>query len=204
MLGSQPACFLCDPDPALIYAASSNFVALLGLGPIVEGYSLIATKAHTMSMFDLADDLVAELTEFQVQVKRLLGDIWNDPVITEHGRVGLCEDVGTLHEEHCYHAHQLVFPTNVDFSDCLAQSTFELIEADSFAVARSLGSHLTEYLYYQRPDNTVLIGHAQSEPERQFFRHALADKLGRPAWSSWATYPRHEVIESARRYLSTD
>jgi len=46
-------CFLCAPSSELMYLGSDGCFAMLGLGAIVEGYSLVATRAHERSFFDL-------------------------------------------------------------------------------------------------------------------------------------------------------
>ena len=195
-------CFLCDPDPRLVFKSSESFVALLGFGPVIEGYSLIATRSHLPSMFDLPDSQVAELQAFKLDVREMLGQLWSSAVITEHGRVGLCTESSAGHETHCFHAHQLVFPSVGDFSDCLDASVFNPIRAQTFADARASAGHLTGYLYYEWPDGSALVGNASAEAGRQFFRGAVAHRLGHPEWQSWQAHPRLDVVWAARRRLA--
>jgi len=197
----RTTCFLCHPDPALVYDSSESFLALLGLGPLVEGYSLIASRAHIPSMFDLSDSQATELETFGATVQARLTKHWSPCVVTEHGRVGLCLESSGSHDEHCFHAHQLVFPGAPDFSSCLSDSTFRPIEAQSFTQARAVAGHLTEYLYYQRSDGSALVGHAAGHQGRQFFRRAIAEMVLHPEWQSWQAYPRLEVLELGRNKL---
>src|SRR5665213_1668636 len=46
---SETTCFLCHPSPDLVYAENEDGVALCGLGPLVEGYSVVGTKLHMAS-----------------------------------------------------------------------------------------------------------------------------------------------------------
>jgi diadenosine tetraphosphate (Ap4A) HIT family hydrolase len=69
------SCFLCDPEPDLTWMASENFRAVLGLGPIGEGFSLIATREHLPSMFDLDPEIAEELFEFTADVRSRLAQI---------------------------------------------------------------------------------------------------------------------------------
>ena len=52
LIGTEERCFLCSPDPALVYASDGSGVALCGLGPLVAGYSLVATRKHVRSAAD--------------------------------------------------------------------------------------------------------------------------------------------------------
>ncbi len=194
-------CFLCDPRRELVFAESSNFRALLGLGPIVEGYSLIATKDHVPSMFDLDDHLAKEFREFSAQVTEIISRLWGPPVITEHGRIGLCIKKQRRHESHCMHAHQLLFPGVPPFDNCMEASLIEPIIADGFESARRMASHLTEYLYYEAPGGRVLIGNAPAHLRRQFFRAGAANAIGRPEFQSWNEHPRLDVVASAQSRL---
>lgn len=62
-------CFLCHLPERLVYDESDHFIAMLGLGPVIEGYSLIAAREHAPSMLDLPPRLVLELTEFTRRVR---------------------------------------------------------------------------------------------------------------------------------------
>lgn len=195
------ACFLCRPNRQLVYSESRHFFAMLGLGPIVEGYSLLATKAHIDSMFDLPDHLVDELGSFTTDVIRLLSDVFRSAVtVTEHGRVGLCE-MGPTYDAHCYHAHRLLFPATFDIVEAMGVSEIGILEFDSFSSARRRVGHLTEYLYAESPGGSVFVGTDSHSTPRQFFRGVLADATGKPHLQSWRRYPRREVVESARRRL---
>jgi hypothetical protein len=90
----------------------------------------------------------------------------------------------------------------MDFSSCLDASLFEPISARSFHDARRRCSHLTEYLYYESPAGSVLVGYAPAELSRQFFRRAAAEAVGHPQWQSWRDHPRMDVIWSARQRLT--
>jgi len=84
---------------------------MLGLGPIGEGYSLIAAREHVPSMFDLDSGSREELETFTKLVRATLRPHYSSSVVTEHGRVAPCVSrILRAHEPHCLHAHRLVFP----------------------------------------------------------------------------------------------
>ena len=64
-------CFLCDVRADLTYWSSDHFVALVGLGPLVPDYSLIASKYHTKSMADVPPNKEASAVKFSIAVEAL-------------------------------------------------------------------------------------------------------------------------------------
>jgi diadenosine tetraphosphate (Ap4A) HIT family hydrolase len=88
-----------------------EFFAMLGLGPVGEGYSLIASKSHCQSMLDLTEDEATQLEDFTQEVRDRVSPLFGECSIGEHGRVALCVgQVTSKHEPHCMHAHRLIFP----------------------------------------------------------------------------------------------
>jgi len=197
----RPECFLCDPDGSLVYAQSPSFFAMLGWGAVVEGYSLIATKHHIPSMFDISAELVPELNDFTAAIRTQLGRLYGPSVITEHGRISLCEIVSS-HEPHCFHAHRLVFPVEVDLMGALVAAKLQPRTHQNFNAARVASTQLNEYLYYERSDGVCVVADAHGCLQRQFFRGAIATSLGRAELKSWRRYPRLDIVERAKRTLS--
>jgi hypothetical protein len=86
---------------------SDEFFAMLGHGPIGEGYSIIATVEHEPSMLDLDAAVTQRAEEFTQAVRERLLPMYGSAVITEHGRVAPCVATQTrAHEPHCLHAHR--------------------------------------------------------------------------------------------------
>jgi hypothetical protein len=195
-------CFLCDPEPALVYAESDRFFAMLGLGPITEGYSLIAARAHVPSMLDLPSGHRKELVDFTALVRERLDTVYGPATVTEHGRVPPCLERHALaHEPHCLHAHRLVFPNSPQL---------DLTEVAPALVAHEFGSFLGaavafrdpgQYLYLENPDGTCQLASVHGPFPRQFFRRVVAATVGALEVSDWQAHPRHEVISLARERL---
>jgi hypothetical protein len=191
-------CFLCSPNSRWVWQESDRFFAMVALGPVVEGMSIVATRNHIRSMFDVPIDLMGELEIFTRSACRRLEARFQAPVhVTEHGRVGLCEWTNGRHDQHCYHAHRLLFPTQADIARALDASTFAPVKASSFEDARRIAGHLTEYLYYEGPDGSVLVGTTDGQMPRQFFRSAVADAIKRPELRSWRMHPQVELLDAA-------
>jgi hypothetical protein len=198
------SCFLCNPDQQWVYARTNSFYAMLGLGPIVEGYSLIGTVAHVPSMLDLPEAEVDRLVEFTAQIRERLARDYGKAIITEHGRVPPCVDRDRDGQQaHCFHAHRLVFPVNIDLAASLIKYGFEVDEYYGFKDCWRQFSWKGEYLYYERADGGCLIATAPVRTVRQFFRYKVAETLGHPELADWKEHPRRKVVESALARLSS-
>ena len=103
--------FLCEPAQRWVYAESQSYFAMLGLGPIQEGYSIIAAREHTRGMFDASASERAELIAFTQHVRELLAPYYGEALVTEHGRVAPCVEARTRsYEPHCLHASSFRLP----------------------------------------------------------------------------------------------
>jgi diadenosine tetraphosphate (Ap4A) HIT family hydrolase len=87
LLSSDDLCFLCSPAPDLVFLESENFYALAGLGPVVDGYCVVAAKAHFRSMADIPEALHGERGGFLTVLRSKLSARYGACLITEHGRV---------------------------------------------------------------------------------------------------------------------
>ena len=196
--GKDPQCFLCQPADELVYEESES---LLGLGPIGEGYSLIATREHIPSMLDLDRAAHQELVEFTDTVRGRLGLLFGSCVVTEHGRVPPCIDrLVRAYEPHCLHAHRLVFPgaAPIDLHSALGGSIDHFSTAQRAFESNDISG---QYLFVENPDGAVQLAQAVRPLPRQFFRRVVAWQLGAPELSDWQKYPRYDEVARARLRL---
>ena len=103
-------CFLCNPDPRLVFARQDGVFAMVGLGPLTSTYCMVASTSHARSLADLAIETpsaVRALNSFRVRLEGLRGPL----LMTEHGRVPVCRDNEQSHDAHCFHGHALLFGT---------------------------------------------------------------------------------------------
>jgi hypothetical protein len=68
-------------------------------------------------------------------------------LMTEHGRIPVCSDDRRRHEEHCYHAHALLFPTSISIEQ----------EASSYYMKAKTFSSLSKALNYARSTENYLL-----------------------------------------------
>jgi hypothetical protein len=195
-------CFLCGPDPELVYADSDSFLAMLGWGPIGEGYSLIATREHLPSMMDLADSQAHELQRFTDQVRARLRPLFGECVITEHGRIAACvEAVTRTYEPHCLHAHRLVFPGLVEIDMPVLAPQFRWQTHDSFLGAHAVFDWAGQYLYAEAASGTCFTATVAGPVPRRLFRTLVATLEGVPELSDWRSDPQFDLVQAARERL---
>jgi len=202
---SSDDCFLCRPDRRLLFAEGASFYVMLGLGPIVEGYSIMATKQHIPSYLDLPPDLLDEYQDFRERALGLIARAYVRPVITEHGRVPACDFYDREpNQAHCYHAHQLLFPATIDLQAHLHQEygNYVLNFVDFHAAYEGMASRKDEYLYFEGQDGACLVIPAPHKHIRQYFRLLAAEAVGHPERTSWQGVPGWEMIEAALTRLN--
>jgi hypothetical protein len=198
---ARPPCFLCSPDPSLVYAREDLFFAMLGWGPIGAGYSIIATVKHEPSMFDLATSDLAELDRFSAAVRERLRTDFGPTIMTEHGRVAPCVAKPIrAYEPHCLHAHRLVFCGHDHLDVHRLAPGYDWATFASIADARAADPG-GQYLCCQQADGTVELATVSGPLPRQFFRTVVAAAVGHPGLADWRERRGQGVIESARSVL---
>jgi hypothetical protein len=186
-LGSRmrKACFLCEPDPSLIYASDTEFFAMCGYGPIVPGYSIIATKGHVRSCADLSHVKKGRLETFVKSISDLIS-IYGECVITEHGRVPICNYLNDNADAHCYHAHILLFPGSPSILNSAEQAAVCQGRHRSLPEALSLAESLDHYVLLAEPTQSDFrVFGPPDPPTRQFARLLVATEIGRPQAADW-------------------
>jgi hypothetical protein len=198
----RPDCFLCAPEPGLVYLRTATAFAMLAHGPIKEGYSLVATVAHDPSMLDLDPTDAAAVDDLTRTVRERLHDVYGPAVVTEHGRVAPCVAQPTqAYEPHCLHAHRLVFPGR-DVLDVRALAPFYRWETfASYAELRRHGAPPGQYLACEQADGRVDIAAVTRPLARQFFRRLVAYDAGLPQLADWHRNRGDDLIASALRRL---
>jgi len=203
----EPECFLCNPSKDLVFARSESFYAMAGLGPIVEGYTILSAREHWRSFFDVPESLLGEYYEFVEIVRMRLASEYLYPITTEHGRVPVCASTDpTRHEPHCYHAHQLLFPVSFDFSADLRARNDPVVEATDLSAARNQVRKISEgeYLYFEGSNHHVTVSLPAIRPARQYFRLLVASYLGDMSLADWKAAQRRELALKAKARLKVD
>lgn len=195
------SCFLCNPEPEYTWATSEHFSAVLGIGPVGEGFTLIAAREHVSSMLDLGQAAAEDLIHFTKMVRDRLGVLYGSTVVAEHGRVAPCVEPGVRkHEPHCLHAHRLVFTgaSQIDLTSAAPKITVR--HFGDFETARDYYDDPGQYLYVE-DESGIQVGRIDGPLPRQFLRAIVALEQGRPHLADWRSRPGFAEVESARRAL---
>jgi diadenosine tetraphosphate (Ap4A) HIT family hydrolase len=191
-------CFLCSPEPELTWLESDRFRAVLGLGPIGEGFTLIATRDHLPSMLDLSNAAASELVEFTAEVRDRLGRLYGPSVVAEHGRVAPCVAPALReHEPHCFHAHRLVFPGQRSLDLGTVAPRMPRADFGSYSDAHRAFRWPGQYVYAEDPDGSCEVGVVSGPLPRQFLRAVVAGAQGHPEIADWRANPGWETVAAA-------
>lgn len=185
-----------------MYERTDSFYAMLGHGPLGEGYSLIATVEHvTTSMLDVEPTDLANLSAFAEHVRDRLSR-YGAVVATEHGRTAACVSKLTQrYEPHCLHAHRLLFPGLDHIDVSRAGVNLEFVEYHDFETCFRDFDWPGQYLYAENPDGRCRIACAPTRLPRQFFRSVIARQRNEVGRADWQTYPALDIVAAAQRSL---
>jgi hypothetical protein len=196
-------CFLCKPRKELVYASTDEGVALCGLGPLVPGYSIVATRAHLRSAAD-ARKVAPSLSAFVSRVREVLVARFGRCVLSEHGRVPACADISGTTDPHCYHAHFLLFPGSPNIEE-RAQKFFAASEfTSSLDDALTIAANWEEYFLISDAPNSFRVLTRPGKFIRQFARILVTDAMGLPSTrANWRKHPNDEQAAREAESLRT-
>lgn len=196
-------CFLCTPEPEWTWLESEHFRAILGVGPIGTGFTLIAAREHVPSMLDLPPAAARELQSFTAAVRQRLEPLFGPSSIGEHGRVSPCVGPSVRrHEPHCLHAHRLVFPGRPVMTLTGTLRGLRPAVYDGFAQIRTDFAHPGQYVYIEDSTGRCEVAPVGGPLPRQFLRAVAASYAGAPELADWRSHPGLDQLEKARRRLT--
>ncbi len=198
-LGNTPRghhCFLCDPPLDLIFFQRADFFALAGLGPVIDGYSLVAATEHIKSMADVPAQLGAKRDALVRTLRDRLSHKYGRCLVTEHGRMAVCADNDTDHETHCFHAHFLMFPGAEDVSE-IASTYFANVESfPELGPAMAHAAMCEEYVLISPTPKRFSIFSKPLNIPRQLARFLVADNVNALHLANWKDHPNRERAEA--------
>lgn len=196
----MPDCFLCSPDPSLIYAETSDCFALAGLGPIVPGYTVVSIRSHIASAAD-AHLHIPSLTAFTGQLRARLDKLYGPCLLTEHGRVPVCTSSIRLIDSHCLHAHFLVFPDVPDIQSHALSYFAHCIYCDTLPEILQAARGQNEYFLFSPTDSRYALMTRPGRLIPQFARWIVAESIGRPELTNWKAHPNLVQAQQTAAYL---
>jgi diadenosine tetraphosphate (Ap4A) HIT family hydrolase len=184
-------CFLCELPSDLVISETQHFAVLAGLGPIVNGYCLLAAKTHTRSMADVPQDLRSERSQFLLTLRSSLIKLFGSCLVTEHGRMAVCSD-DIEHDSHCFHAHFLLFPGAPDIIHTAATYFLNNRSFGEIDDALAYAATFDEYFLASSSKDEHFVFSGPLNMPRQLARILVAAKLGRLDTADWKVSPRRE------------
>ena len=186
-------CRFCTiPEPERVVARTKNCFAMLSLGPIVDGYSLVLTNEHVSCCGAIDSKILPEFEQLVKAVMKVQCDRFGSSVFYEHGRAGSCISTDGS-DFHCHHAHLHVVP----ISDSIQNDLKVIFDFNEF---QTWGEFVQWYERTELP--YLLVGNAESltcfivknKIERQFLRRIAANSVGQPHLTDWQKHPGREQI----------
>lgn len=163
----------------------SHFVAIPTLGQLVPGYLLVVSRKHVLSMAQLTVEELLLLRRFCSKVARLQHEIWDWPIIFEHGICREDKPAGAC----INHAHWHMVPGYHG----LLPSSARYDHIESFENFAEKEGRNRPYLYLEDQQHQAFVLNGENT-QGQFFRRQLARIIGRPDEWDYAVFPFFENI----------
>lgn len=195
-------CFLCGPDPRLIVERRRSTFTMVGLGPITQTYCVLAASSHVRSLADLCTHDPSSVLELQAARGALEGTE-GALLLTEHGRVPVCRDDGDEHEQHCFHAHALLFSSKADIATPAKSYYGQAAEFEGLGEALAFAAGTEHYLLISPSAQRHLVLSRPLNAPRQLARSLVAVAENLPHLADWRTFPQPdkalELADALRR-----
>ncbi|GAB3359102.1 HIT family protein [Lysobacter tyrosinilyticus] len=176
---------------------SDKYMAFVSVGALVDGWTLIAPKEHTLNLSARYGD--AEFEKFVRATIAVVEESYGAAVVFEHGgqEEASKTSCGTSHAH--LHIVPLAFPLSARARDFDPALTW--VECSAAGLEAIVGAR--EYLFVSDSYRADGCGHVAilAEGRSQFFRRVIADELGRPQEFDYRIYPQLDVAERSARQL---
>jgi diadenosine tetraphosphate (Ap4A) HIT family hydrolase len=196
-------CFLCKPNPALVVESTPDAFTMVGLGPLTKTFCLVASREHDRSLADMAvrePETLKQMENLRAKMESAFGPL----LFTEHGRVPICRDDGDDHEQHCFHAHGLVYRTSTSIEESASSYYGRKEVFSSLTEALSAASGYEQYaLLSPEPSRAIILSEPHNVP-RQLMRTLVAIAEGVPDLADWRLQPRHDAALAMALHLRGD
>lgn len=163
---------------------TENWVVVPTLGSFVEGYLLIITKKHYISISECQTNLLDELEGLITYIKCVIDKVYNSPIIAfEHGAISEQEKGGCC----VTHAHMHIVPYRGDIMNELNNLNFSFREIDTLYELNKQFIGEKQYIFYQNNIGKKYIFESNIIPS-QYIRQVLCKRIGSPRKWDWRKY----------------
>lgn len=191
------ACPFCKRRKKDIIFSTKNFYVTPSLGQIVEGYLLICTKKHLISMAHLNKEEFKELEEIQEKCKKILCSKYSCPIFFEHGPIESKDKAGSCID----HAHLHVIPLKIDLTEDL-KKRFPSKKIISISELNFQKKMKLPYFYFENNKGEKHVFKIPEIVPSQYIRKLISNKLNDFSEWNWREHPYlkrfNETIKSIR------
>lgn len=190
-------CRLCSaPSRGDIVDVKGNQMSLASYGALVDGWVLVAPRAHVLALADLDHERWDDFEDFAAETASMVRDVYGvRPVLFEHGpsRSGRQAGCGVDH------AHLHVVPLRVDLRAAIA--TLEGPSRAAWLPSPHRPHRVGELDYLWIADESGTYIRHTEEASSQVVRRALARHLGEKTWD-WKQDHRLDRVNRTMRALT--
>ncbi|MGV8169273.1 MAG: HIT family protein [Candidatus Nanoarchaeia archaeon] len=171
---------------------TDNFWVVPAVGQIVEGYLLINSKKHFLSMGGMPLTYFSELEEVCSKVKNVLSETYGSPIFFEHGMAEVEK------KKMCCIAHAHIHAVPVIIDDISK-------ELDPYGCVKEIRSLIElnytfmegkSYLFFENNSGRKYISDVTSNIPPQLLRQIIAEKTGNKDKWNWKDHPGIEAMLS--------
>lgn len=188
---SRTDCFLCAPNEQFVFHREGECYAMTGIGPIVPGYSVVATQTHAHSLSQLKSHALSEYLQYTTKIRNALSAEYGSCLLTEHGKMPICRSAVST-DSHCFHPHFLLFPNSPDVVERATSQIKDYVLTDNFYDAIEIGCRADQYLLVSPSEGHYIIFMPESLPN-QYARLLVAEGVGNIELASWRDYPNTDM-----------
>lgn len=186
-------CFLCRPKAALLVDVKQAGYALAGLGPLADGYTVVATHDHVQGLAAVSTEARRLYADYTMTIASRLSSQHGGCFIVEHGNMAVCGVGDATGRAHCLHPHFLLVPDR----RCSVAPFVEYFGTDqsyfgTLAEAVEYGATRGQYVLAGDTSGMFHVFLPNGDVPRQFARALLAEQLGLVDRASWRDTPDPE------------
>ena len=172
----------------LVFDRKQYGFGMAGLGPIVRGYSIVASPHHAQSLAEIsATDLIGYLA-YATEIRENLTAYYGNCLLTEHGNTPLCQ-VDDAKSIHCFHPHFLLFPNAPDIVPAAIDYFGSCKRFTNLTEAINATQDAEQYILISPNKTDYYLFLPTSGFPRQFIRMLVAEAIGKPHLASWRDHP---------------
>jgi diadenosine tetraphosphate (Ap4A) HIT family hydrolase len=190
-LWQEPArtdCFLCRPNAALLGNLGAAGYVVAGLGPLSEGYAVVATYSHLRGLAEAGAEQRVAYAEYASDIARELAVVYGSCFVVEHGNMAVC-GISEEGRAHCFHPHFLMIPGTSANAEPFLEYFGTSNPFDTLAEAIAYAADRGQYVLAGQATGPFHVFFPEGDLPRQFARALVAEQIGVEHLASWRDEP---------------